>query len=163
MVKRPAVWLASKPLALWAVGGQVPPQPTGAVQAASKHLATGKNVLAIAFGQPSKDASQSATCYKCRKVDHFAWRCREPGKPTPCVFVQAVHTAAPLDVGDTDDEQDKELGKVKVEHMDESDGTQAKDEEYIKFEMYQNNYYTQGSDSGGLFALTEIPTTEGRV
>ncbi|KAH0581264.1 hypothetical protein H2248_012367 [Termitomyces sp. 'cryptogamus'] len=50
-------------------------------------------------------------------------------------------------MGDANDEQDNEAVEVKGKHVDESDGTQAKDDE----------------DSEGLFALTEVPTTEGRA
>ncbi|KAG5350085.1 hypothetical protein C0989_000258 [Termitomyces sp. Mn162] len=79
------------------------------------------------------------------------------------MFVQAAHIATPSDMGDIDNEQDKDPGDMDNKQVDESDGTQAKDEEHVKFEIYKNDYYIQGSESEGLFALTEVPATELRV
>ncbi|KAG5352037.1 hypothetical protein C0989_004132 [Termitomyces sp. Mn162] len=79
------------------------------------------------------------------------------------MFVQAAHTAAPFDMGDANNEQDEDPGNINSEQADESNGTQAEEEKYVKLETYKNNYYTQSSKSKGLFALTKVPATEHRV
>ncbi|KAH0585686.1 hypothetical protein H2248_008897 [Termitomyces sp. 'cryptogamus'] len=61
-------------------------------------------------------------------------------------------------MGDANDEQDEDPGDVHDKQAAESNETQAEDNEYIEF-----NHYTQGSESEGLFALTETPATEHRV
>ncbi|KAG5721925.1 hypothetical protein E4T56_gene18426 [Termitomyces sp. T112] len=83
--------------------------------------------------------------------------CRAHGcKCTEMVFVQAAHTAAPSDVGEANDEQEEEPAEADTKDVFESNGTQEHDEEYIELEIY-NKYYTRGSDSEGLFALTKAP------
>ncbi|KAG5350078.1 hypothetical protein C0989_000326 [Termitomyces sp. Mn162] len=156
------ICMASRPLQPRDSVGLGPSQPVAAVHAARKHLTAGKNVVAIASGQPSKDARQSANCYKCGKAGHFACECRELAKPAPHVFVRAAHTAAPSDVGEANDEQKAEPAEADVEDAFESDGTQEHGEEYVELEMYDNKYYTHGSDSEELLALMEVPTGEHR-
>ncbi|KAG5341913.1 hypothetical protein C0989_007074 [Termitomyces sp. Mn162] len=76
------------------------------------------------------------------------------------MFMQAAHTAAPLDMGDVNNEQDEDPGDINGEQADESYRTQPEDhEEYIKLEMYKNNYYTHDSESEGLFTLTKVPAS----
>ncbi|KAG5336988.1 hypothetical protein C0989_011291 [Termitomyces sp. Mn162] len=94
---------------------------------------------------------------KQTEAGHFAHECRKPAKPAPQVFVQAAHTAAPSDVGEANDEQEEEPAKDNTDDAFESNRTQEHGEEYIELETYDNNYYTCGSDSEGLFALTEAP------
>ncbi|KAG5349322.1 hypothetical protein C0989_004626 [Termitomyces sp. Mn162] len=127
-------------------------------EAARKHLAVGKDVVAITSGQPSKDARQSANCYKCGKAGHFAYKCREPAKPAPRVFVQAAHTAAQSDVGEANHGQEEEPAEAEADEVVESDGTQEHGEEYVDLEMYDNEYYTCGSDSEGLSTLCQHKT-----
>ncbi|KAG5353191.1 hypothetical protein C0989_009568, partial [Termitomyces sp. Mn162] len=115
--------MASRPLQPRADMGLEPSQLVAAVQAARKHLTAGKNVVAIASGQPSKDAGQSTNCYKCGKARHFACECRKLAKPAPQVFMQAAHTAAPLDVGEANNEQEEEPAKADIEDVFESNGT----------------------------------------
>ncbi|KAG5349758.1 hypothetical protein C0989_002005, partial [Termitomyces sp. Mn162] len=124
---------------------------------ARKHLAAEKNVVAIESGQLSKVARQFVNCYKCRKAEHFVCKCRELAKPAPQVFVWAAHTAALSDVEEANNEQEEEPAEADTNKAFESDGTQEHGEEYIELEMYDNKYYTCGSDSEGLFALTEVP------
>ncbi|KAG5334253.1 hypothetical protein C0989_003660 [Termitomyces sp. Mn162] len=114
-------------------------------------------MVAIASGQPGKDAGQSTNYYKCRKVRHFAHECREPAKPASQVFIQATHTAAPSEVGDANNEQKEEPAEANEENAAESNRIQENDEEYVEFEMYENEYYTCGSDNKRLFALIEVP------
>ncbi|KAG5335504.1 hypothetical protein C0989_001191 [Termitomyces sp. Mn162] len=133
-------------------------QPVAAVQAVRKQ----KNVVAIASGQPSKDARQSMNCYKCGKAGHFACKCRKPAKPAPQVFVQAAHIVAPSDVEEADNEQAEEPAEANANEAFEPNGTQEHGAEYVELEMYNNEYYTHSSDSEGLFALTEIPIGEQR-
>ncbi|KAG5338871.1 hypothetical protein C0989_005778 [Termitomyces sp. Mn162] len=132
------------------------------IKTAAHYLECRKNVVAITSGQPSRDARQSAKCYKCRKTGHFACECREPAKPAPRVFVQAAHTAVQLDVGEADDEQKEEPAKADTDEAFQSNGTQEHGEEYVDLETYNNKYYTCGSNSEGLFALTEVPFGEQR-
>ncbi|KNZ80069.1 hypothetical protein J132_07949 [Termitomyces sp. J132] len=76
--------------------------------------------------------------------------------------MQAAHTAAPLDVGEANNEQEEEPAKADIEDVFESNGTWELGEEYIELEMYNNEYYTCGSDSERLFALMEVPTGKHR-
>ncbi|KAG5333144.1 hypothetical protein C0989_006215 [Termitomyces sp. Mn162] len=121
--KRPAVCVPSRLLILRIGVSLGPSQPVAAVQAARKHLAAGKNVVAIASGQPSKDAGQSANCYKCKKARHFACKCREPAKPAPWVFVWAAHTAVLSDAREANDEQEEELAEADANEAFESNET----------------------------------------
>ncbi|KAG5338708.1 hypothetical protein C0989_006514, partial [Termitomyces sp. Mn162] len=65
-------------------------------------------------------------------------------------------------VGEANNEQEEEPAKADVEDAFESNGIQKHGEEYIELKMYNNEYYTHGSDSEGLFALTEVPTGKHR-
>ncbi|KAG5349272.1 hypothetical protein C0989_004886, partial [Termitomyces sp. Mn162] len=82
--------------------------------------------------------------------------------PAPQVFVWAAHTAAPSDVGEADNEQEEEPAEADVEGVFESDGTQEHGKEYIELKMYDNKYYTCGSDSERLFALMKVSTGKQR-
>ncbi|KAG5349400.1 hypothetical protein C0989_004160, partial [Termitomyces sp. Mn162] len=63
-------------------------------------------------------------------------------------------------MGDADNEQEEELAKPDEDNAAKSKGTQENDEEYVELEMYKNEYYTQESNSEGLFALTEVPAAK---
>ncbi|KNZ78041.1 hypothetical protein J132_02625 [Termitomyces sp. J132] len=63
-------------------------------------------------------------------------------------------------MGDADNEQEEELAKPDEDNAAKSKGTQENDEEYVESEMYKNEYYTQESNSEGLFALTEVPAAK---
>ncbi|KAG5349981.1 hypothetical protein C0989_000922 [Termitomyces sp. Mn162] len=65
-------------------------------------------------------------------------------------------------MSEANNEQEKEPAEADVEDAFESEGTQEHGEEYVELETYDNKYYTCGSDSEGLFALTEVPTSEHR-
>ncbi|KAG5334163.1 hypothetical protein C0989_004238, partial [Termitomyces sp. Mn162] len=63
------------------------------------------------------------------------------------MFMQAAHTAAPLDMGDANNEQNEDPAEVDNNKAAESEGTQKNNEEYIELETSKNDYYTQGSDN----------------
>ncbi|KAG5333656.1 hypothetical protein C0989_005147 [Termitomyces sp. Mn162] len=69
---------------------------------------------------------------------------------------------SPANMGEAHNEEEEELTEADVEDAFESNGTQEHGEEYIELEMYNNEYYTHGSDSEGLFALMEVPTGKHR-
>ncbi|KAG5350051.1 hypothetical protein C0989_000469 [Termitomyces sp. Mn162] len=154
--------MALRPMILQAGVGLELSQSVAAVQAVRKHLAAGKNVVAIASGQPSKDAGQFASCHRCRKAGHLMHKCREPAQLTPQVFLWAAHIAAPSDVIEADNEQKDESAEANADKAFESNGTQEQGEEYVELEMYNNEYYTCGSDNEELFALTEVPISKER-
>ncbi|KAH0580035.1 hypothetical protein H2248_002848 [Termitomyces sp. 'cryptogamus'] len=60
------------------------------------------------------------------------------------------------DLEKADNKHEGEPVNVEVKQADQTNASQAKEGEYIEFKMYENNYYTQDSDSEGLFAFTEI-------
>ncbi|KAG5350260.1 hypothetical protein C0989_011881 [Termitomyces sp. Mn162] len=64
------------------------------------------------------------------------------------------------DVVDANDEQEEEPAEANKDNAAEFKGTQENVEEYVELEMYKNDYYTWGSDSEGLFVLTEVPTAK---
>ncbi|KAG5338810.1 hypothetical protein C0989_006117 [Termitomyces sp. Mn162] len=49
-------------------------------------------------------------------------------------------------VGEANDEQNKEPAEANINNAFESDRTQEHGEEYIELEMYNNKYYTHGGD-----------------
>ncbi|KAG5351816.1 hypothetical protein C0989_004808 [Termitomyces sp. Mn162] len=65
-------------------------------------------------------------------------------------------------MGEANDEQEEESAEANIKDACESKGTQEHGKEYMELEMYNNEYYTCGSNSEGLFALTEVPTSEHR-
>ncbi|KAG5351244.1 hypothetical protein C0989_007279 [Termitomyces sp. Mn162] len=117
-----------------------------------------------------KNSIKTAAHYlECSKKSWSVWQLllaaaqsSGPARLAPQVFVQAAHTAALSDVGEADNEQEKEPAEADVKDALEFKGTQEHGEEYVELETYDNKYYTCSSDSEGLFALREVPTSEHR-
>ncbi|KAG5349585.1 hypothetical protein C0989_002946, partial [Termitomyces sp. Mn162] len=65
-------------------------------------------------------------------------------------------------MGDANNEKE-EPAKANDKNIAESEGIQKNDEEYVELKTYGIDYYTQESDSEGLFAPTEIPTAKHRL